>query len=104
MFVSSAEANTSAGAPWLMWLASVDEDAKLMLAVASRLAALKALPISVNAPVSEAAANTVIVPVARAPGPVAVLAALPQADPIRAVAASSAHRSRIDVRTPGDST
>src|SRR3954454_16517274 len=64
MLASSADAKTSAGAPWLICVARVEEEAKLNFTDAPGLADSNALPISVNAPVRDAAANTVIVPVA----------------------------------------
>src|SRR5438094_3454236 len=105
MLASSADANTFAGAPWLTWVASVEEDAKLNFTVASGLAVWKALPISVNAPVREAAANTVIVPVAGVvaagatddtvvPGLATGLEPLPHAALSTAAAATSLHRRR----------
>src|SRR5579859_4134217 len=54
-----AEAKTSAGAPWVICVASWSEPAKLKLTVAPLLAALNLVAISLKASVSEAAANTV---------------------------------------------
>src|SRR5262249_37074705 len=62
MLAGAAEANTSAGAPWLIWLASAELAAKLKVTVDPGLAASKSLPIRVNASVSDAAANAVTVP------------------------------------------
>ena len=62
MLAVSAEANTSAGAPSVICVTSADDASKLNVVVASGLAAVNALPISVKASVSEAAANTVISP------------------------------------------
>src|SRR5262249_11974806 len=79
MLASSADANTSAVAPWLIGVGRVDDAAKLNFTVAPGLAVWNALPSSVNAPVSDVAAKTLIVPVARgavvlgAPGVVMVV-------------------------------
>src|SRR5262245_31033213 len=62
MFVWSADANVSAGAPCWICVASVDDDPKLNVADASGFAVWKSFPICVKAPVSEAAADTVILP------------------------------------------
>src|SRR6185295_16431356 len=62
MFASSAEANTSAGAPLLAWVASVEEESKENFTWTPGLAASNDFPISVKASVSEAAASTVMSP------------------------------------------
>src|SRR3954451_18940700 len=61
-----ADANTSAGAPWVIWVASWSEPAKLKVTLAPPLAAPNCWPIALNASVSEAAANTVSSPVVAA--------------------------------------
>ena len=43
MFASSAEANTSAGAPWVIWVTSAEEAAKLNVILAPGLSASKAV-------------------------------------------------------------
>ena len=62
MFFGLAEANTSAGAPWLMFSASAELAPKLNFTVVPGWAASNCLPRVVNDSVSEAAANTVTVP------------------------------------------
>ncbi|BDB42555.1 hypothetical protein IWGMT90018_30010 [Mycobacterium kiyosense] len=56
----SAEAKTSAVAPWVNWVARSEDPAKLNLTSVPGLSALKRVPIWVNALFSEAAANTTI--------------------------------------------
>src|SRR5262249_40234775 len=63
MFVGAAEANTSAGAPWLICVARVELLARLKVTFAPGVAASESSPILVNDAVSDAAANTVTVPV-----------------------------------------
>ncbi len=63
MFVGLAEANTSAGAAWVSWVASVELAPKLNFTVVPGCAASNCFPISVNDSVNDAAANTVTVPV-----------------------------------------
>src|SRR4051812_29884688 len=62
MFDSSAEANTSAGAPWRICATSVDEASKSKVTLLAGCSRVKAVPISSNDSVSEAAANTVMLP------------------------------------------
>src|SRR5690349_12241996 len=62
MFFGAAEAKTSAGAPSLICLASAELPAKLKVTFVPGCAASKSLPSWVNVPVSDAAANTVMVP------------------------------------------
>jgi hypothetical protein len=62
MLFWSAEANTSTGAPSLIWAARSDEAAKLNVTSESGWAVVKASPMAVKASVSEAAANTVMSP------------------------------------------
>ena len=62
MFFGLAEANTSAGAPELICSARAELAPKLNVTFAPGLAASNCLPSSVNDSVSEAAANTVMLP------------------------------------------
>ena len=75
MLAVSAEAKTSAGAPWVICCTSADEASKLKVALASGLASVKASPTAVNDSVSEAAANTVMSPSTAGAVVVAVVAA-----------------------------
>src|SRR5829696_7664171 len=63
MVAGLAEANTSAGAPWTMLCASAELAPKLNRTVTPGFAASNRLPSVPNESVSEAAANTVTVPV-----------------------------------------
>src|SRR5215472_14085758 len=63
MFVGDAEANTSAGAPLVIWVARPELGPKLNFTVSPLWAAWNCCPSLVKVSVSEAAANTVIVPV-----------------------------------------
>src|SRR5215469_668885 len=63
MVPGDAEANTSAGAPLVIWVARPELGPKLNFTVSPLCAVSNCLPSWVKAPVSEAAANTVIVPV-----------------------------------------
>ena len=58
MVAGLAAAKTSAGAPWVIWVARVALEPKLNVTVLPDLA-WKSLPIWVNASVSDAAAKTV---------------------------------------------
>ena len=103
MFAGAAEANTSAGAPWLICVASAELPAKLNLTVAPGLAASKSLPIRVNDSVSDAAANTLTVPVTPAlllPGD-DLAACWPPPQPARAstAKAATAGSQRVLIRT-----
>src|SRR3954468_17828829 len=60
----SADANTSAGAPCTICVASVPDEPKLNVTLAPGFARLKSSPILPNASVSDAAADTVTAPVA----------------------------------------
>jgi len=62
MFFGDADANTSAGAPLVIWVASVELAPKLNVTFVPGLAASNCWPIVVNASFSEEAANTVIDP------------------------------------------
>ena len=62
MLAPSADANTSAGAPPWICCTSADDAAKLNVTVVPGFAFWKSAPILVNASVSDAAADTVIVP------------------------------------------
>jgi hypothetical protein len=66
MFAGAAEANTSAGAPPVIWVAKVELPPKLNFTVSPGWAASNCFPIWVKVPISDAAANTVIVPVCAA--------------------------------------
>src|SRR5215467_8818012 len=67
MVVGDAEANTSAGAPLVIWVARPELGPKLNFTVSPLCAVSNGLPSWVKAPVSDAAAKTVIVPVAEEP-------------------------------------
>lgn len=62
MLSRSADANTSAGAPACIWATSADDAAKFNVTVAFGFRRSNCLPSAVNASVSDAAAETVIVP------------------------------------------
>jgi hypothetical protein len=64
MFPGAAEANTSAGAPLVIWVARPELGPKLNLTVSPGWADSNCFASWVKVPVSDAAANTVIVPVA----------------------------------------
>src|SRR5215471_5693759 len=64
MFFGDAEAKTSAGAPLVISVARPELGPKLNFTVSPLCAASNCFPICVKAPVSDAAAKTVIVPVA----------------------------------------
>jgi hypothetical protein len=64
MFFVDAEAKTSAGAPLVIWASRPELGPKLNFTVSPLWAAWNCFPIWVKASVSDAAANTVIVPVA----------------------------------------
>jgi hypothetical protein len=63
MFFGAAEANTSAGAPSVIWVARVELAPKLNFTVSPGWAVSNCFPSWVKVPISDAAANTVIVPV-----------------------------------------
>jgi hypothetical protein len=63
MFFGDAEANTSAGAPLVIWVAKVELAPKLNFTVSPGWAASNCCPSLVKVPSSDDAANTVIVPV-----------------------------------------
>src|ERR1700734_440650 len=62
MFAGAAEANTSAGAPLVIWVARPELGPKLNFTVSPGWAASNCFPSWVKVPISEAAAKTVIVP------------------------------------------
>ena len=64
MFAGAAEANTSAGAPLVIWVARPELGPKLNFTVSPWWAASNCLPSWVKVPISDAAAKTVIVPAA----------------------------------------
>jgi hypothetical protein len=101
MFFVDADANTSAGAPLVIWVASVELAPKLNVTFTPGCAASNCWPMVVNASFSEDAANTVIDPdsaaeeetLALAVGevegevpPPALLVLLPDEQPARAAA------------------
>src|SRR5215468_4244080 len=67
MFFGDAEANTSAGAPWLICAARSELAPKLSLTLLPGWALSNCLASVVNASFNEAAANTVTVPLTAAP-------------------------------------
>ena len=95
MLLLSAEANTSAGAPCPIWATNSDDAAKLNVTFAPGYSAVNASPTSVNAAVSEAAANTVT-----SPTPVAVSpeSSEPHAAATKLRIANDATRSRGNFR------
>jgi hypothetical protein len=66
MFFGAAEANTSAGAPSVIWVARVELAPKLNFTVSPGWAASNCFPSVVKVSFSDDAAKTVIVPVADA--------------------------------------
>src|SRR5579884_116129 len=72
MLVWSADAKTSAGAPCWIWVTSALDPAKLDLRSSSGLARMRPVFAELNAPVSDAAANTSRPPVTVAPAEVAL--------------------------------
>src|SRR5690349_3867010 len=70
MVLGDAEAKMSAGAPLVIWASRPELGPKLNFTVSPLCAASNCFPSWVNAPVSDEAANTVIVPVAGAELPV----------------------------------
>ena len=62
MFFSSADANTSAGAPSAIWVTRSAEPAKFNTTVVAGWASSKSAASSVNVAFNDAAANTVIDP------------------------------------------
>ena len=63
MFVGDAEANTSAGAPLVIWVARPELGPKLNFTVSPGWVASNRFPSWVKVPISEAAAKTVMAPV-----------------------------------------
>jgi hypothetical protein len=66
MFAGAAEANTSAGAPLVIWVDKPELGPKLNFTVSPGWAASNCFPSWVKVPISDAAANTVIEPVGEA--------------------------------------
>jgi hypothetical protein len=62
MFLVLAEAKTSAGAPWMIWVASPELGPKLKTTLDPGYAASNCCPSLVNDSLRDAAAKTVIVP------------------------------------------
>jgi hypothetical protein len=60
MFLVSADANTSASAPWVSWVTRSDEPAKENSTAAPGFSALNCSPMSVKLCFSDAAAKTMI--------------------------------------------
>src|SRR5690349_5499464 len=104
MLAVSAEAKTSAGAPWLICCTSADDASKLNVALAFGYLWPKAVPTSLNESVSDAAAKTVMSPVTAAVGATVAVAAdelpLPLSLP-QAAAASPSMASRTTRRRDG---
>src|SRR5580704_323958 len=111
MFFGAAEANTSAGAPSVIWVAKAELAPKLNFTVSPGWAASNWLPSWVKVPISDAAAKTVIVPVAAAAALVAaaegellgldVELELPLEQPATATAATAATvRAKRRMLTP----
>jgi hypothetical protein len=71
MFFGAADANTSAGAPSVIWVARVELAPKLNFTVSPGWAASNCLPSVVKVSFSDDAAKTVIAPVADAELPAA---------------------------------
>ena len=61
MFLVSAEAKTSAGAPWLIWVARSEDPAKLSVTVVPGCAASNSSASAVKGALRDAAAKTVTV-------------------------------------------
>src|SRR6185295_10548631 len=97
MLAWSAEANTSAGAPLLAWVASADEASKLKVTLLPGCFASKAAPSSLNDSLSEAAARTVRFPAEAAV--VAVALVLVDADSFGLSSPQAAPRPRTSVST-----
>jgi len=66
MFFGDAEANTSAGAPLVIWVDRPELGPKLNFTVSPGWAASNCFPSWVKVPISDAAAKTVIEPVGEA--------------------------------------
>jgi hypothetical protein len=66
MFAGAAEANTSAGAPLVIWVDKPELGPKLNFTVSPGWAASNCFPSWVKVPISDAAAKTVIDPVGEA--------------------------------------
>src|SRR5262249_13845219 len=107
----SADANTSAGAPFWICVTSADEASKLNVTFAPGLASSKSWPICVNACFNDDAADTVIEPVTFA-APVVVVeeladddfALLPQAATRTAnTANTNARHDTRDMKSSGHS-
>ena len=97
--VGLAAANTSAGAPWVIWVASAELPAKLNRMSRPGLAVFSWSPSFPNTPVRDDAANTVSVPVSFAGELDDVGAAAPDpAEPPQPVSATSAAARRTTAR------
>ena len=62
MFLVSAEAKTSAGAPWVIWVTRSEDPAKFSVILVPGFFASKSLASSVKVAFSDAAAKTVMLP------------------------------------------
>lgn len=89
MFAGAAEANTSAGAPWLSCWASAELPPKLNLTFVPGWAASKSSPSWVNVSVSDAAANTVTSPVGASEPDAGAAACWPEPHPASTSAAEA---------------
>src|ERR1700682_3536158 len=107
MFFVSAEANTSAWAPCCIWATRAVEPAKLYVIARLGWAVVSVALAALNAPVSDAAANTLTDPVSGAAVVVVVAAAAglvldeqaPSSGAIAAVARSAIRRTlKVDTR------
>jgi hypothetical protein len=101
MFTSSAEANTSAGAPWLAWAARLDEESNENFTSVPGYSSSNWASASVKASVSEAAASTTMSPETGVAVVVIVVAAAlgavsssPQEAPVATSRTASSHAQR----------
>src|SRR5262245_15839867 len=99
MLVVSAEANTSAGAPCWIWVARAWLPAKFKVTLVPPLAAVYCSPILVKAPVSEAAANTLISFDDPEEPPDDVLSSLPPQPATTSAATATMTARRVRVRS-----
>src|SRR6478735_6163766 len=96
MLVLLAEANTSAGAPWVIWVASPELGPKLRTTRTPGWAASNWWPRRVKASFSDAAAKTVTVPLTFA-GPAAGVEDVPDDAP-QPASTSAAARAAVSRR------
>ena len=102
-----ADANTSAGAPWVSWVARAELPAKLNCTSRSGLSAISWSPSSPKTSVNDAAAKTVSVPLSSPPAddeprgrPLASTTDPPHAARTIVAAADSANRARVVIGPP----